>query len=473
MSVIRGPGDRNDLVRFTSPLGERSAAGRARAMSVIRGPGDRNDLVRFTSPLGERSAAGRVRGKGPSLIAAVIWIGAVALLVFGPHPLQAQPTPSTTHTPPRILAHYLPWYMAKPHSQVWGWHWTMGTFDPDGHSGGPPTIASHYHPIIGPYDSGDPDVLEYHALLMKLAGIDGVVIDWYGTVDYLDYAVNHRNTAAFVKQAALTGLEIAVCYEDQTIPKLVSAGRLDAGKRVEHARDEIRWLGEHWFALPAYLKVKGQPVVLSFGQSGLTDVEWQDVLAGGAFNLIYLSEHQRRKAAAGAFDWPSPRVRPSAQDEFYKNVAHWPVGMAVAYPRFHDIYEQAKVHPSWGSIDDNGGKTFSTTLAKALRSGLPLVQISTWNDWGEGTMIEPSTEFGYRDLEVIQRMRRQFAEPDFVAIPEDLRLPHRLYTLRKAVKNQPFVVRDLDKVAQLLSKRAIGAASQSLDSIERRRPKKR
>ena len=74
---------------------------------------------------------------------------------------------------------------------------------------------------------------------MKLAGIDGVVIDWYGTVDHLDYAVNHQNTAAFVKQAATTGLEFAVCYEDQTIPTLVSAGRLDAGKRVEHARDEI------------------------------------------------------------------------------------------------------------------------------------------------------------------------------------------------------------------------------------------
>ena len=58
--------------------------------------------------------------------------------------------------------------------------------------------------------------------------------------------------------------------------------------------------------------------------------------------------------------------------------------MAVAYPRFHDIYEQAKVHPSWGTIDDNGGKTFALTLERALRSGLPLVQISTWNDWGKG-----------------------------------------------------------------------------------------
>ena len=87
--------------------------------------------------------------------------------------------------------------------------------------------------------------------------------------------------------------------------------------------------------------------------------------------------------------------------------------MAVAYPRFHDIYEQAKVHESWGKIDDDHGKTFAATLEKALRSGLPLIQISTWNDWGEGTVIEPSLEFGYRDLEVVQRLRRQFIEPGF------------------------------------------------------------
>ena len=105
-------------------------------------------------------------------------------------------------TPPRILAHYMPWYIAKPYSPSWGWHWTMNTFDPEGRKDGRATLASHYHPIIGPYDSGDPDVLEYHALLMKLAGIDGVVIDWYGTVDFLDYALNHRNCALFVEQAA-------------------------------------------------------------------------------------------------------------------------------------------------------------------------------------------------------------------------------------------------------------------------------
>jgi Glycosyltransferase WbsX len=119
-------------------------------------------------------------------------------------------------------------------------------------------------------------------------------------------------------------------------------------------------------------------------------------------------------------------------------------------------------------IDDDHGKTFVDTLEKALRSGLPFVQISTWNDWGEGTMIEPSVEFGYRDLEVVQRLRRQFVEPRFAGDAEDLRLPRRLYELRKSAKDRSSVARDLDQVAHLLSQRSVTAAREQLDSIERR-----
>jgi hypothetical protein len=108
-------------------------------------------------------------------------------------------------------------------------------------------------------------------------------------------------------------------------------------------------------------------------------------------------------------------------------------------------------------------------LGKAPRSGLPLVQISTWIDWGEGTVIRPSVEFGYRDLEVVQRLRRQFIEPDFAGNAEDFRLPHRLYMLRKATTDQPLVSRVLDQVSQLLRRHYIKAARVRFDSMERRR----
>ncbi len=406
-----------------------------------------------------------IRGGARSLL----W---VFFFVILPHTSIAQDAKPADRTaaPARILAHYMPWYEAKPHSPHWGWHWTMGVFDPEGKTAGKTTIASHYRPILGPYDSGDPDVIEYHALLMKLSGIDGVIFDWYGTVEHFDYASIHRHASAFADQAARTGLAFAVCYEDQSIPKLVEAGKVKPAGRVEHASREIEWLRMNWFNRPAYLKLDNRPVLLSFGRDGLSDSEWSSALIGPANVPLYLSEHTRRTAAAGAFDWPVPQVGPKAQDSFYKEAKTWPAAMAVAFPRFHDIYEQAKVHKSWGLIDDNAGKTFTSTLEAAFKSGLPLIQLATWNDWGEGTMIEPSVEFGYRDLEVVQRLRRQHIEPEFPCQSEDLRLPLRLYMLRLQARKRGIPAANLDDVAGLLAKRAAGAARERLDAIEKEMP---
>ena len=70
---------------------------------------------------------------------------------------------------PVLLAHYMPWFSACPPDRQWGWHWTMGHFDPDQMTDERRSIASQYYPRIGPYDSSDTHVLEYHLLLMRMA----------------------------------------------------------------------------------------------------------------------------------------------------------------------------------------------------------------------------------------------------------------------------------------------------------------
>ena len=126
-----------------------------------------------------------------------------------------------------VMVYYLPWYAAKPFSGDWGWHWTMNHFHPDQvNATGEREIASWYYPLIGPYDSADPAVLEYHVLLMKLAGIDGVIVDWYGSADYFDYAAVNRNATKLFDYTRKAGLKFAICYEDQTIQRLLDGNRL-------------------------------------------------------------------------------------------------------------------------------------------------------------------------------------------------------------------------------------------------------
>jgi hypothetical protein len=392
---------------------------------------------------------------------------AIMLAAICPLRLRAQERVATgKESPPRILAHYMSWFEAKPFRPQWGWHWTMNAFDPGKLEGGRPSLASHYHPLVGPYDSADPNLLEYHVLLMRLAGIDGVIINWYGREDLFDYKAIDRNAAALLDWCSRVRLQFAICYEDQVIPRLVTAGRVAESDRVPHARAEITWLGEHWFGLPEYLREGGRPVLLSFGENSLTDPEWKDVFQILANPPLYLSEHRRREAASGAFDWPVPQAGVKAQDTFYDQAPEWPVAMPVAFPRFHDIYEQANVHASYGRIDDDGGRLFATLLERALRSGSPLVQICTWNDWGEGTVIEPSLEFGYRDLEVIQRLRKSLVEPGFTGTSDDLRLPRRLLELRRSRGHRPEATAELDCISASLASRETRDAKRRLDGLE-------
>ena len=139
--------------------------------------------------------------------------------------------------------------------------------------------------------------------------------------------------------------------------------------------------------------------------------------------------------------------------------------MPVAFPRFHDVYKEGKVQESYPHLPDDQGRTFAMTFERALKSGAPLVQIATWNDWGEGTIVEPSREFGYRDLETIQRLRRTL-DSLFPATPEDLRLPYRLWRLRGHQTQQPQLKPELDLIANLLASGNTSDARSALSQIE-------
>ena len=353
---------------------------------------------------------------------------------------------------PLLLAHYMPWSEADPAAKRYGWHWTMNRRDPNRVTDGQPEIASKYNPLIAPYDSGDPDALEYHVLLMKIAGIGGVIVDWYGDIDFNDYAVIHRNTQALVRAVKKAGLRFCVCYEDSTVPKLIAGGVIVAANAVAHGQTLMARLEAGWFADPAYATFAGKPVFMVFGSGYYTPEQWTQMLAPRN-PVAFFTQDYRRLPAVGAFAWPNPRtgtVGVQAEgDRFYALAKTGATLIPVAFPRFDDYYKQAGVHDSYGNIADRGGATLRETLDRAAKSGAAMVQLATWNDWGEGTQIEPSAQHGYRDLEIVQATRRR-TEPGFAFGAADLRLPLRLHTLRKRHAGNAARQKQLDAVFALL-----------------------
>ncbi len=342
-------------------------------------------------------------------------------------------------TPPanatQFFVHYMAWFQGKPVSSTWGWHWTMNAENPDLVVNGQRQIASQLYPSIGPYDSSDPDLLEYHVLLMKYSGIRGAFVDWYGIDDpsNLDYGMQTRNTGLLFTALKRAGLQLGIVYEDQSIGNEINLGDLAAGNAMSDGQSVMQWLHANWFADPSYATWNGEPILLNFGPQYFTSsAEWSQLFSVIPSPPSLFTLHSTLSpAATGCFYWPEPsRGTDGDRAEYLTELPH--ITIPAAYPRFADFYAQAGVGPSYGSIADDGGATYTDRLSIAMTNDPKIVQLVTWNDWGEGTTIEPSVQYGTRDLEATQRAVASSGWTDFPWTAADLQLPQRLYDGRKA-----------------------------------------
>lgn len=381
------------------------------------------------------------------------------------------------------MVYYMPWFTAKPFKSDWGWHWTMARFNPDETNVlGQRKIASWYYPLIGPYDSSDPAVLEYHVLLMKLGGIDGVIVDWYGATDYLDYGVNNQATAQLFEFTRRAGLKFAVCYEDQTIQHLIEDNYLAPSNAIAQAQNDLLYVQSHWFDDPSYLRLDNRPVLLNFGpQYFMQSTNWEAILSvlPASNQPAFFNEDNRLPVCSGAFDWPpmwlsqAPGTGGVLSDaalqgylaEFDQKAGGWPSFISSAFPRFHDVYQTLDGRNYLGYLGDHHGDTFRETLSRGLTNSSPIVQIVTWNDFGEGSMVEPTEEYGYRDLGIIQNLRRQYLQPDFPCDTNDLAIPLRFYHLRRQFATNATVSAELDQIFTNLVSGNVRIAEAQLEKL--------
>lgn len=378
---------------------------------------------------------------------------------FGP-PLPVEKTQALP-----VLMHYMPWFESAPHDGQWGQHWTMATANPDlTGADGLPDIAAHFHPLIGPYSSFDVDVLEYHALLMKYVGVDAAVIDWYGTHNVLDYGRLDEATEAFIAVLKSVGIDYALMYEDRTLAN-VPMSHIDA------ATADWEHLAMRHFTDTAYFQVDDAPWVGVFGPIELENpAEWAAVFDNASIENVRLHTLWGEQADAGpqasgefAWVWAGNGTDHFAAVETFTEAASAAAArVGIAYPGFEDYYAPG----GWGdglgwTIDPAEGQTFRDLLSLATThaQSLEALQIATWNDFGEGTMVEPTAEDGFARLLDLQA---------FAGVPyglAELELIHELYLKRKQNAGNPDVQADLDAVRGFLLRLDPDAAAARLAEI--------
>jgi hypothetical protein len=216
----------------------------------------------------------------------------------------------------------------------------------------------------------------------------------------------------------------------------------------------------------------------------------------GASNVpaLFTEDNFLSAPGVGAFSWPPMQLsRVTARSptkavlsdaamngylaDFEASAAAWPAYVSTAFPRYHDIYARAGVGPSYGYLDDLRGHTLRETLSRAMTNGSAMIQVATWNDYGEGTVIEPTmtggertTEYGYTDLGIIQDFRRQYLDANFPYHTNDLALALRLFNLRKQYSNDQRAGAELDRIFTNIASGKLMTANNELSGLESSRP---
>jgi hypothetical protein len=120
----------------------------------------------------------------------------------------------------------------------------------------------------------------------------------------------------------------------------------------------------------------------------------------------------------------------SVQQQFLANEAgKYPNSIGVAFPGYNDFYAQGGEPASAAGFiipeSNSNGTTLSETLAQdqTYSKNITAIQIATWNDYGEGTQIEPTVQDGFTDLEEIQK---------FTGVPYGLSQLEEVYQLYEA-----------------------------------------
>jgi hypothetical protein len=186
----------------------------------------------------------------------------------------AEPEPARKEGQKTLLMHYMPWYETPSVRGQWGSHWKghQSQHKPDSiGADGQPDIYSHYHPLIGLYDSTDPAAIECHLLQMKLAGIDGVIVDWYGISGTADYPRMHDASRALFDAAGRSGMKFAACFEDRSLELMVNMDKFPSDQVPEQLARTVQWMGTEWFAKPQYFRLGGRPLLLNFGPMYVKD----------------------------------------------------------------------------------------------------------------------------------------------------------------------------------------------------------
>jgi len=294
-------------------------------------------------------------------------------------PVVAARVPPPTHGTGTAVFFY-PWYASQPHDGAWR-HWDEGGHAP------PDDVGSDYYPLRGAYSSLDQSVLSTQMADIASAGIGEVIVSWWGQGSFEDRALG-----GVVAAAAANGVTVGIHLEPY-VGRTAQTVMSDYGYLAGIGITDI-WVYQADLLPAAGLAAANHAFggLRTMAESG--DVGF--VLSGGfaawaasaGFRGVYL--YDAINYEAGAF----PAFCATAH-------AYGLVCAPVAAPGFSAVRATGA---TYGRQRDDG-QTYDERWMGDVGADADLVAITSYNEWHEGTQIEPaipkclSATFCYQNYE--------------------------------------------------------------------------
>ncbi len=297
--------------------------------------------------------------------------------------------------PRKVLAFYYTWYGTLEEQGRWI-HWNK--IDRERHS----IATSTHYPAGGPYDSHKVSVIDRHIRQARESGVDCFICTWWGQADYTDRAFEK-----VLQRSAVKDFEVSLYWE--TAPG-------SGAPQVTKAVDDLLYMLKRYGDKPAFLKVKGAPVIFVYGRvmNQLTIRQWQEIInrvqSGYQKDFLLIADGYS-DLNARLFDgihtynicgWvqkkPPSVLRETARKSFQEAVTaarnHSKLSCLTIIPG----YDDTKIRTPGINAERMDGSTYRILWKEAIAADPDWVLITSWNEWHEGSEIEPSYEYGNKYL---------------------------------------------------------------------------
>ena len=303
--------------------------------------------------------------------------------------------------------------------------------------------------FLGYYNSSDSRVADQHILFAKQHKIDFFAVSWIGRGDWIDWDfddIDQNLRSGLLEAPHLKDFNFCLFYE--TVLVLDNAFN-EHQNFTEIFINDMLYAAQRYFTNPSYLRVNGEPVLFIYNipylyqKLPVQSVHWlldyvRQQLAVNGVNLYIIGDMGGGPSPANLnSDWlysmnattsyffsnPEKGWNGVLEDartyypQWQSTMNSKGIGFVPnVYPGFNNT-NNTNVSPPWAVLPRNEAK-FRDMLEVALDytdSNLGIAMITSWNEWMEGTTIEPSMEEGELFLHVVYDIVPEF--PSFLILP--------------------------------------------------------